>query len=218
MRAVVGLSVVATAVAGCGRGGTPAKSSTPRITLNESPAVKAALLTTAELRAVPGIAATTSVVALNDLQVFEDPDPRGPCGAKVAPLARAVAAGAGIQGSAVQGTELVVRVSEATAKAYLAALVHDARRGCPAFVTRTNTGAPQTVTPLKAGAVPGVADGAMAASFRLTSGTNVVQVTHAVVRRGAVVATLTLFAPAPLGDPTVAALLRTVAVGLARLG
>jgi hypothetical protein len=91
---VASLTLIAGA---CSSGGSTASPSrTPKITVASGTALDAALLSADDLHSINGLPSDMSTVALNGLNVFEDPDPRAPCGAKVAQLDLSRGAGFGI--------------------------------------------------------------------------------------------------------------------------
>ena len=116
-------------------------SDTPRITASSvAHQQNAQLLTTADLHSVPGMPSDVAAVSVNSVDLYEDPDPRGACGAKVAQLDVSHGHNIGIQGGGIQGFESVVQLPIAQATAYLSALTADAKPGCPGYDSKTNTG------------------------------------------------------------------------------
>ena len=215
---VIASTVIVLTVSCASQHHTPSTSRTPRITVATGTKLDAALLTAADLQSVPALGASASTRALNDLNVYKDPDPRAPCGAKITAPDLSSGAGVGIQAPGVQGVELVVRLTDVAAKAYLDAMVADAHQGCPAYQTTTNTGATQTVTLRQIFPLPALADGALAAGLTVTSGSAGAAVTLIVVRRATTIALTTLFATTAPPDDTVRALATRIAGGLARAG
>src|SRR6202043_3760435 len=59
------------------------RSLTPRVTTAAAP-LSTALWTPADLRAPPGAPADLRAVPANSAKLFADPDPRGPCGQRLA--------------------------------------------------------------------------------------------------------------------------------------
>jgi hypothetical protein len=203
---VVGAAVLLLCCACSGRHGVGAAGSrTPRITVGSGTPLFKALVTAADLRAVPGLPSDVHVTSLKDLNVFEDPDPRAPCGAHVPRLNLAGAAGVGIRSSTVQGAELVVPYGPPLAGSYLDALVADAHEGCPPYRTITNTGATQTVTLRKVFALPELADGALAVNLSIRQGNAGTSATLLALRKAGTLALTTLFAPEPLSESTIRA-------------
>jgi hypothetical protein len=201
----------------CSAGHGSSASRTPKIAAASGSGLDAALLSASDLRD-GGLPADVHTTALNDLNLFEDPDPRGPCGAKVESIDLTRGAGVGIAASAVQGAELVVRLDEPAAKAYLGALEADAHDGCAAYQTTTNRGTPQTVTLRTVVALPMLVDGAIATKLTIESSGNATAVTQIVLRRTGTIALTTLFAASPLSDATVRSLALHAAADRAKLG
>jgi hypothetical protein len=90
---------------------------------------------------------TVKSVPLNKAKLFEDPDPRGPCGVKITPPRLSKGATRVFQAPGGVIIDTVVRVSEQRARALMDAMEHDAIAACPAYTSTTNTGAEQTVMP-----------------------------------------------------------------------
>jgi hypothetical protein len=76
----------------------------------------------------------------------ENPDPRGPCGAKIVQPDLTQDAAIGITSSSVLGVQGVMRPTEISAEDYLDANLDDADADCPPWTSTTNTGSTQTVT------------------------------------------------------------------------
>ncbi len=196
---------------------TSSASKTPQITVASDGPLAPALLTTDDLRAIEGLPADAAAVALSDLSVYVDPDPRGPCGAKVPVLDLASGAGVGIQSAPVQGVELVARSDAKTASEYLDARVADAHAGCPEYETTTNRGEVQKVKLDRIIALQLDADQSLATQRAILVGDKVTSVTVIELRRGAVVAKLGLFAGTPLTAATVQGVAARVAERLAQV-
>jgi hypothetical protein len=214
------------ALAACSSGGSaPATSTTtassasktPQITVASDGPLAAALLTTDDLRAIEGLPADAAVVALGDLSVYVDPDPRGPCGAKVPVLDLTSGAGVGLQSASVQGVELVARSDAKTASEYLDARVADAHAGCPEYETTTNRGEVQKVKLDRIITLHLDVDQSLATQRAILVGDKVTSVTVIELRRGAVVAKLGIFAGTPLTAATVRGVAARVAERLAQV-
>ncbi len=130
-----------------------AESDTPRIT-TAPPASqdRAALLTDEDLHAVPGFEGVATK-EIDKLPLFENPDPRGPCGGKVPPVPLDEAFGRSFQSDRIVALELVVP-SGPRQKEQLAAYQADLRPACGPYESKTRTGDTQRVsqvTPLALG-------------------------------------------------------------------
>lgn len=214
------------ALAACSSGGSaPVRSTTtasstsktPQITVASDGPLATALLTTDDLRAIEGLPADAAVVALSDLSVYVDPDPRGPCGAKVPVLDLTSGAGVGLQSASVQGVELVARSDAKTASEYLDARVADAHAGCPEYETTTNRGEVQKVKLDRIITLQLDVDQSLATQRAILVGDKVTSVTVIELRRGAVVAKLGIFAGTPLTAATVRGVAARVAERLAQV-
>jgi len=161
--------------------------------------------------------ADITTTAMANVTAFADADPRGACGAKVPPIDPSGGAGVAVKSANVQGAELIVRMDDATATAALAARIADAQAGCADYDTATNTGATQHVHLERVIPILANADQAVA-----TQQANVVdnRVTNATVirmRKGGLVASITLFADPPPPAKVVQALALLAAEDLARI-
>jgi hypothetical protein len=208
---VVALALVSGA---CTGGYTDSESRTPQITVKSGTELDAALLSTDDLRAVKGLADDVHAVALNELDVFQDPDPRAPCGKKIAALDLSNAAGIGVASTTLQGAQLVVRLDEQAATDRLDALRGDAREGCAAYETTTNRGTTQTVMLDGVPRLPPLADQSIATTSTIEGGETTVHKSLVVIRKAGVIAVLVVFGSEPLGDGTVVALATRMAARL----
>jgi hypothetical protein len=120
------------------------ESDTPLITVDEG-RVDAALLSEAEVRSVEGFSAVVAT-EFSDVPMFENPDPRGPCGGVVPELpVGSDATGRSFLSDRAVVIQLVMPFdsnAEAFADAYLA----DIDDPCADFDSLTNTGATQHVS------------------------------------------------------------------------
>ena len=104
-----------------------------------------ALLTQNELVSA-GLPEDTTQVPVDEANLFENPDPRAPCGAMIAQPKFGDAALAWFQSpsSSVSLLQAVWELPSGEADAFLAALTRDIRSGCPPFESDTPFGGPQT--------------------------------------------------------------------------
>jgi len=118
-----------------------AASTTPQVTSSDK-TVRPGLLQPADL---VGFGKLTKV-PLREAKLFEDPDPRGPCGAKI----RAPKASAGstvvfsLPGGVIVNS--VIRLSGKKASSLMDEITSDAVTGCAAYTSTTNRGETQTVS------------------------------------------------------------------------
>jgi hypothetical protein len=213
-RALAALGVVVALGAGCSSG-SGTTSSTPPI---ESTAAKLepGLLTLAQVRvalATPGYRRTSAKgIDLND-----NPDPRGPCGATVTQPSFRPGAVATFRNRSSAVATIVIEPGAAAAKQYLDALVADARPGCPPFVSTTNYGETQRVEPVVV-PLPPLADGAVASGGVVTVGDSPrsagVSIT---VRDGGRMALTMMISGSDIPESAIVALARASAKALERL-
>jgi hypothetical protein len=118
------------------------QSLTPRITSTPSGALDSLLLTAADVRSIAGL---EGLIAheLGDVDLFENPDPRGPCGAPGADLPTSGAAGRAFEGDGQSLVQLVIEGQAATD--FLDSQLADIREPCGPYDSKTNTGATQHV-------------------------------------------------------------------------
>lgn len=102
------------------------------------------LLTEDDLHAVPGFEGVATK-EIENLPLFENPDPRGPCGGKVPPVPLDQAFGRSFQSERILAVELIVP-SGPRQKEQLAAYQADLRPGCAPYESKTNTGETQRVS------------------------------------------------------------------------
>lgn len=197
---IIGLIVLA--ACGCG---TSTPSSSPTSLTSPLPAnvgtqsLKAALLTTHDLQAVPGAPAdirTTEPTGASS--VFTDPDPRGPCGARIPYPDFSTGATLAIQSSQLAGAEVAVDLPGAHAADFLSAMQADTHSGCPAYRSTTNIGTTQTARFIAPLPMPASVDQAIGDQMSITSGGQTVDVYILAVRSGKRLEFFFLLSPAPL--------------------
>jgi hypothetical protein len=132
-------------VAGTACHGEGRRSSTPPLVDDPSASHDTfLLLTEADVRSVAGLQDVTAE-SLADAEAFENPDPRGPCGAPVPPLPKTGIYGRTFRGDGVAIFELLQPATAAT-RAYAEALKADSRPSCPPYTSTTNLGDVQHVS------------------------------------------------------------------------
>lgn len=119
------------------------RSSTPRLRTSDDQ-LERGLLNLDSLRAVPGLSNVTAQPT-EESAVFQDPDPRGPCGAVISPLSLSRSAVAVFVGPGITVIELVIQTSEGKARTYFDEMLEDAKPGCQAYASKTNQGKTQRV-------------------------------------------------------------------------
>jgi hypothetical protein len=126
---------------------TQIQSNTPRITVGEDQTERSAMLLTADdMRGIEGLEDVTAV-EMTDYPVYENPDPRGPCGGIAPPLPLDDPVGRGFSSSSlpISVFELITRRG-ADQDAYLDAMQADRRDECGPFESTTNVGQTQSVS------------------------------------------------------------------------
>jgi hypothetical protein len=200
-----GLLVLLVLVAGaCGGNGNGAKgSNTPRITVGADGPLAPGVLSQDQLRHVPGLS-TATVTALDDTAPFVDPDPRGPCGAKVPAVSLREASGVLIKADTIRGgAELVLRLPAGAAQKVLDARMANAIAGCPEYATVTHQGVAQRVLLVRIVRLHKEFQQALAVVNAIKIGDSVRAATQIEVRRGDILARTVIFTETPLADATV---------------
>lgn len=144
------------------------RSNTPQITVGApAPDVEDLLLSESEVREVAGLSA---VVAddLADVSLYENPDPRGPCGAELDSVP-AVEAGRAFTSATTTAIQLVY-VDDAAVARYLEEVETDLRPGCGPHESLTNVGAVQHVSEPVAVDTAGIGDRSMAYTSEISVG------------------------------------------------
>jgi len=168
---------VAALVTACGSDGP--NSQTPQLELDEESAMIASLLQPDDVSAIAGFDGVEAK-DLRDVPVFENPDPRGPCGSPVPPPAFADGTGRALTGGSLGLIQLVTPATDAQT-AYFEAILADDGPPCESYTSTTNTGATQNVSEITVYGVSG--DGVRGVAW-----TNLVEVDGGSVYTGVVAA------------------------------
>ena len=201
---LVAVAVLNVAVlAACGGGNERGESQTPRLRADSRNALAEALLTTKDLRSVRGLPADIEAASLDELPLYEDPDPRGPCGARIDQPDLARGQSVALRSDQAAGFTAVVRLPIAQARAYMKALAADTRVGCPPHQRRTHTGSVQRVKLVSA---VDIGNRGTAARVTITNKGKTVDALQIAVQDADRVAVLVLFTSAALPDNTVRAI------------
>ncbi len=210
-------AVILFALGVCGGKQRAAPESVPQITLTADGPLSPALISASQLRRVPGFA-TATVVPLNEVKIFEDPDPRGPCGAKVPVLKLNDAVGLSWNAQAIRGgAQLVIRGATGQAKKFLSARLNDIRPDCAVYTTKNAQGVTQEQKYDHAVRLPIDADQALAVVTALRIGGDVRAATSIEVRRGDVLSRAVIFTESPMDNTIVRGIGALMAKGLQRL-
>jgi hypothetical protein len=213
-KTLAALGVILALGAGCSSGAGEKTSSTPPVesTANE---LEPGLLTLQQVRtalALPNYRRTKP----EPMNLRDNPDPRGPCGAKIADPPYDNAAVATFRDKKSVLVEVVVEPGERKASDYIAALQADSKPGCPPFESKTNTGATQRMEPTMV-PLPPTADGASAVGGIVTVGSRRAVLVGVVVRDGGRLAISQLVAGTSVSPEAAISLARESAKALERL-
>jgi hypothetical protein len=160
----VAVALALVAGVACSDGDQRSASNTPQVTAD--PAARETLglhaLRAEDLRALPGMADAVERPP-ERAPVFENPDPRGPCGGRAPqPPGMDHAALVTLRAGSYQVVEVVSAPPPGDVARYLDVLAADLRTGCPPFESTTNQGQTQRVSGVTAVDVAGVGDRAVA--------------------------------------------------------
>lgn len=157
MRRLALLAVLIGLASACGSVSVHDQPATARRVAAHRVAPSAALLTAAQLRPIVGRVRRTS---LTTATVTPDPDPRGPCGARIVQpsIQRGVLVEFERRSRPLRVMQWVDDVPEADSARLIAAISADARPGCHPYSTATPYGHPQRNGFVRAFSLPSVGD------------------------------------------------------------
>jgi hypothetical protein len=198
---VVWLVVVAFVVGACG--GSKANGANTRVTVGPQGPLDAGLLTQTQVRQVPGFA-TAKVTPLADIASLADPDPRGPCGAKVPAVPLTDVAGVTVLAETIRGAaQLVIRLPKGDAEKYLDARQANTSKGCPEYQTTTRQGLPQRVLLVRVVRLHNEFEQGLAVVTALKIGKSVRAATQIEIRRGDILSRTVVFTNVPISNVSV---------------
>ena len=213
---VIAAGVAAMTACSGGSTTTAIPSNTPHIR-STAASLRPGLITTKDLRSVPDLP-TLEPVPLKQTNAFENPDPRGPCGAKISQPDLSKGATAVFESQApLTLSDTVLNLGTAAATNYLSTLLADARPGCPPYESTTRQGQTQTVTPsafldpLNAGAQR------LVVLEKATVNDQTGYLGYAVVRRDGLIAITMVVSALPVSSDTIQALATQVGDALGRV-
>ncbi len=206
--------LAAAALTACSGGGRHAGSAGPSLTPRVTTAPSAARLATGLL--ADGDVAGVRVVPADQAAVYQDPDPRSPCGRRLPLPAASGVAGVALEGEGAGGFEFLLPVGASRAAAYVAATRADSRPGCAAYQSRTNTGGVQTVRFVGPETTPDPRTES-AALAQLTTDGHTVSAFELVAAHGDLLCVEVLLAAAPPAAPFLAQLVARTTARLAAL-
>jgi hypothetical protein len=197
------LPAVSAAVAG---------SNTPQIHFRgHSLALKVVLLTEDDVQGLPDVPGGFKVGAINKTSgLYQDPDPRLPCGQKIPATAGAntgAAVGEEMPYSDGEGFEAAASLSIAQAKALFKLNESDVHVGC-SYQSTTNTGSTQSVKLVGQISMPQIVSESLGLVVTITTSGQEFGAYEMLMRNGSTVAALIIFADSPLKPDFVLALAR----------
>jgi hypothetical protein len=214
-KALVALGLCLALGVGCSSGESEKTSSTPRIK-STAKALEPGVLTLAQVRAALG-APEYRRTSSKGVNLYDNPDPRGPCGAKVTQPSFRHGAVASFRNRTSAVITMVIEPGVSAATQALDDLAADAKPGCPPFESTTNFGETQRVIPMMV-PLPPLADGAIASGGIVTIGDNPRTVLAGIaVRDGGRVVFTQLISGSDVPESSVVALARESAKALERL-
>jgi hypothetical protein len=188
-------------------------SLTPRVTDDPASPLESKLVSVTALDAIPGTPLFTTVPVAKG-HIFEDPDPRGPCGAKLTQpkLDQAIAE---FQTPTGQAIESLGDIGIAAATHFLHAYSADRRQGCAPYDSRTNEpGVTQHVVyegPIR---LPHLLDDAVADRLRITAQGKTVEFIAITLRRGGIIGTFVIMDSQTLPSAAVVAIAKNLVAPL----
>ncbi len=152
-RLPVGLAALTAAILLSACGSDAPRSQTPQIVIDDGSPLADLLLTVDDVAPISGFDGVERR-ELDELSLFENPDPRGPCGTPVTPPSFQPAAGRALSGATINLIQVIAPATPAD-RDYLEALIADQGPPCDGYTSTTNTGATQTVSDITVYAATG---------------------------------------------------------------
>lgn len=209
---VIAALLVATAAA-CSQGSSP-EPSTPQITKGaDDEKLNASLISLEDLEGLPDAPTALMEQPIEDASAFENPDPRGPCGAKVPQPAFRDAALAAFVTAQPPNATIVHAVWELPgddAEEFLEAHRRDTRPGCPVYRSTTPTGT-QEVKFLEEVGVPG---DTLANTVRITVKDAEFYASIGIAREGTALTVIMMFGEEPMSPAFVGEATQLIAAAL----
>ena len=146
--------------------------------------------------------------------LLRNPDPRGPCGARISIPDPSGGAAQRVQGAGAD--DLRDHASTPDGQHWIDQVRRRQHAGCGAYDSQVALRGPQTVTPLGRIALPAVGDDRIAYAARVTTSDGGCVGTFLLVRHGGLVTALTMFSKKPVPEATVAGLAQATDDALSR--
>ena len=211
-RATFLVSAVLLIVPACTVSVERSEPSTPQITQGaDDPSLENSLLSLAEVLGARGAPDGLVERPVEDAALFENPDPRGPCGAEVSQpdnQEAAIVAFVTPEPPRFSSFHAVWELPTGEAKGYVDAYRADARPGCPTFESTIPDGTKQKVELLEIVEIPDLGDSAVAIVARITVPETSAYAVSSMVYRGDRLSVFSGFSE----DPISAKFLREVTV------
>jgi hypothetical protein len=153
-----------------------------------------------DVSAIPGAPAGIVVVPSEKGQLFQDPDPRSPCGARVTLPDLSQSAHVTFDAASFGAFQVVVDQPVPMATAFVTAWERDTRPGCPPYTSRTNTGSTQISELVGPIPMPRLVDQATGAFLTVNDRGQTVDTYGMVVRSGGRLELDVLISPGPLTE------------------
>ncbi len=209
-------AIAALVLASCSDGG--AASTTTPSTISSGGSLAPALLTSSQLRRVPGFS-TATLTSVPKVEVFDDPNPRGPCGGAVPRINLDDAIGSSWTANTIRsGAQLVLRRPATELQTYMAARIRDAVADCPVFQLQSRTGVAQEMKFDDAVNVTRDADQSLAIVMAIRLNGEVRAATTIEIRNGNVLSRAVVFSSRPMPRSTVRGIASLMAKSLQVVG
>ena len=157
-----------------------------------------ALLTARDVSAIPGAPGGVAVVPSEKGTLFQDPDPRSPCGARVTLPDLSQSAHVTFDAASFGAFQVVVDQSVQKATAFATAWQRDTRPGCPPSTSRTSTGSTQISQLVGPISMPRLVDQETGALLTVNDNGQTVDAYGMVLRSGGRLELDVLISPVPL--------------------
>jgi hypothetical protein len=186
-------------------------SQTPRLHFNgRSPALRDALLTAGDIESIPGGPLNVTVSKVNDTSgLYQDPDPRLPCGKKVPVLKTSNAVEEQFAMPEVDGIEVAANVPGSESRVLFSSYAANLRPGCT-FRSKTDTGSTQSTTLIKAIPMPKLTTRSLGIVAVITNNGQTFGAYEMAVQNGSRVAVTILIAQQPVHTTFVVALAKVL--------
>jgi len=196
-------------LAACSTTAEPTKPTTPRVEEPEAQEeLEEVLPTLSEVASTPGAPQGLVQQQVEDAELYENPDPRGPCGAEVyqPPMDEGSLAVFATSSPPTQVGVSVVKLEPHLARQAVGDIREDIRPGCPPFESGTPTGV-QRVEFVGEVDLSGIGDESAGAVARLDIGVDApLEAAAALVREESILISVFVYSERPVSEEFVASL------------